>query len=774
MTTGLTTHQAQEVLQRTGFNEVADNPDSLIRRALKKLWAPVPWMLEATILFELWLGKYPEAAIITALILFNVAVAIAQEGRARTALAALKSQLALNAFVRRDGVWVTIPSREIVPGDLVKLSLGGVAPADLRLTAGEVLLDQSMLTGESVPVETGAGAIIYAGALVRRGEAEALVTATGVNTKFGRTAELIKMAHATSSQQKTVLHVVRNLAIFNGLIIVALSVYAWQLGLPLTAIEPIILTAILASIPVSLPATFTMAAALSAHVLARRGVLATRLSALDEAGTIDVLCSDKTGTLTSNELRVVLTRPFPGFDEIQLLDLAALASSDSGADPVDAAIHAFARAAGPADQFPGHISFQRISFQAFDPATKRAEAYITDEDGHTKRVMKGAFAVIANAAGINETQRCEAEHLEEQGHRVLAVAVETQGDIRIAGLIALSDPPREDAAALVHQLEENGVRVLMVTGDAPATAESVALKVGITGPVCLPDVPGSQRQPDECAVFAGVLPEDKFRLVHDLQSAGHTVGMCGDGANDAPALRQAHMGIAVSQATDVARAAAGLVLTEPGLGGIMAAIEEGRKSFRRVQTYTLNSIIKKIVTVLFIALGFVMTGHAILTTLLMIVLLVTGDFLSMAITTDRATPSSVPNVWRIGALTIAGTILGLAQLIFSIAILAVGHFWLRLTPDTLITLAFLTLVFTGQAMIYAVRTRRTLRETPPGAWLIAASVADVIIGIMVAMSGWITAPLSATVVFLLFVASFVFTFVLNGLRRIVFARINLT
>lgn len=765
MIAGLTAQQAQEALQQNGFNEIADSQDSLARRALKKLWTPIPWMLEATILFELWLGKYPEAIIIAALILFNAVVAIVQEGRARTALAALKSRLALNAFVHRDGIWITIPSREVVPGDLVKLSLGGVVPADVRLTAGEILLDQSMLTGESVPVETGAGAAAYAGALVRRGEAEALVTATGAHTKFGRTAELIKMAHTTGSQQKAVLHVVRNLAAFNGLIIVALSIYAWQLGLSLTAIEPIILTSILASIPVSLPATFTMAAALSAHVLARRGVLATRLSALDEAGTIDVLCSDKTGTLTRNELRVVLTQPFPGFNETQLLDLAALASSDGGADPVDTAIRAVAR---PMDQLP-----ERLSFQAFDPATKRAEAHLTDADGREKRVMKGAFAVIANAAGIDETSRCEAERLEAQGHRVLAVAVETQGDIRIAGLIALSDPPREDAAALIHQLEENGVRVLMVTGDAPATAESVALKVGITGPVCLPDMPNSQHRPDECAVFAGVLPEDKFKLVHDLQSTGHIVGMCGDGANDAPALRQAHMGIAVSQATDVAKAAAGLVLTEPGLGGVMAAIEEGRKSFRRVQTYTLNSIIKKIVTVLFIALGFVMTGHAILTTLLMIVLLVAGDFLSMAITTDRATPSPNPNIWRIGALTIAGTVLGLAQLAFSVAVLAIGDFWLHLAPDTLTTLAFLTLVFAGQATIYAVRARNTLWETPPGVWLIAASITDVMIGIVVAMSGWITPPLPITVIFSLLVASFVFAFVMNGLRRIVFARMSL-
>lgn len=756
--TGLTTPEAQERLRRCGLNEIAHEKAGLARRAIGKFWAPVPWLLEVAVLLELSLGKTLEAGIIALLVVFNAAIALVQEGRAQAALATLGKRLALSASVHRDGVWQRIPAKEIVPGDLIRLSLGAVVPADARLTAGEVLIDQSMLTGESAPAEAGLGASVCSGAMVRRGEAEAIVTATGTRTRFGRTAELVRTAHVAGTQQKAVLRVVRNLAVFNGLTIIAVSGWAWSLGLSLGDIEPLVLTSVLASIPVALPATFTMAAALAAHTLTRLGVLPTRLSALDEAGTMDVLCSDKTGTLTRNELRVAMTRPAPGFDEAGLLALAALASTETGSDPVDAAIRSAAR---PAAQ-PLH----RIAFKPFDPETKRAEARALDTDGHERRVMKGAFAAIAGAADAGAALHREARMLEARGHRVLAVALDTPLGARVAGLIALSDPPRTDAATLVGRLKESGVRVLMVTGDAPGTAQAVARAVGLTGRVCEAGAIGA-RIPGDCAGFAGVLPEDKFNLVRSLQKSGHTVGMCGDGVNDAPALRQAHMGIAVSSATDVAKAAAGLVLTEPGLGGVIAAIEEGRKAFRRVQIYALNSIIKKVVTVSFIAVGFAMTRHAILTPLLMIVLLVVGDLLAMAIATDRVTPSRTPNVWRVNALTRAGLAFGTAQLAFASAVLAVGIFSLHLPADAQPTLAFLTLVFGNQATIYVIRARRAPWKTRPGRWLVAASLADVAIGVAVAATGWLAMPLSWAVISGLLAASLALLFALEGLRRIV-------
>src|SRR5271156_3849229 len=365
---GLSSDEARGRLQKSGPNAVPDTSVHPLRRALDKFWAPVPWMLEAAIVLEIVLGKYVEAAIIAVLLAFNAALGFFQEGRAQATLAALKSRLALNASVRRDGAWKTVPAIELVVGDLVKLSLGAVVAADVRLTDGSVLLDQSMLTGESVPIEAGAGFETYAGALVRRGEAVAEVTATGARTKFGRTAELVRTAHVESSQQKAVLRVVRNLALVNGVIIALLVGYAYALRMPGSEIIPLVLTGILASIPVALPATFTLAAALGARALAKLGVLPTRLSAVDEAGTTDVLCADKTGTLTQNALTVTAVRPMPGFDEPHILALAGLASSDGGQDPVDSAIRA-AAAKKRASDLP-----KLIKFVPFDPGTKMPEA----------------------------------------------------------------------------------------------------------------------------------------------------------------------------------------------------------------------------------------------------------------------------------------------------------------------------------------------------------------------------------------------------------------
>src|SRR3984885_2460009 len=477
---GLTDEEAHRRLEKFGPSAMPDTSLHPLRMALEKFWAPVPWMLEAAIVLEVALGKYVEAAIIAGLLVLNAALGLFQESRAQATLAALKSRLALNASVRRDGAWKTVQAAELVPGDVVKLSLGAVVAADVKLTAGEVLLDQSMLTGESVPIEASAGVQTYAGALVRRGEAEAEVTATGARTKFGRTAELVRTAHAVSSQQTAVLRVVRNLAVFNGGVIVLLVAYAWYLKMPVGDIVPLVLTAILASIPVALPATFTLASALGARALGKLGVLPTRLSAVDEAASMIVLCADKTGTLTRNALTVTPVRPMAGFDEAHVLALAALASSDGGQDPVDGAIRS-AAASKPVSDAP-----TLTKFDAFDPAKKMSEATATDAGGTAQRIVKGAFTVVSALAEPSAIATAATKDLEDKGFRVLAVAVGGASALKLAGLIALSDPPRGDSAALVAELRGLGVRTVMVTGDAAATAAIVAKAVGLDGAVCSP------------------------------------------------------------------------------------------------------------------------------------------------------------------------------------------------------------------------------------------------------------------------------------------------
>jgi H+-transporting ATPase len=763
---GLTSDEARRRLEALGPNAIADVAQHPVRRAVGKLWAPVPWMLEAAILLQLFLGDYVEAGVVAFLLVANAAIGFFQESRAQATLDALKSRLALAAAVRRDGIWTTVAAATLVAGDLVKLSLGCVVAADVRLLDGSILVDQSMLTGESLPVEAGAGAETYAGALIRRGEAVGEVIATGIRTKFGRTAELVRSASVESSEQKAILRVVRNLALFNGAVTVLLTIYALWLPMPRGDIVPLILVAVLSSIPVALPSMFTLAAAVGARALARQGVLPTSLSAVDEAGGIDILCSDKTGTLTRNELAVMSVHAMPGFDEAHVLALAALASSDGGQDPVDAAIRAAAARRPVADEL------ELVHFLAFDPSVKRSEATARQADGAVTRVVKGAFAVVEGLSQPSPTCSAIVNELQAKGYRVLAVASGPPAKLQMAGLIALSDPPREDSAALIAELTSLGVRTIMVTGDAEVTAQVVAGVIGISGPVWATTPLPEDLAADRFSIFASVLPEDKYRLVKALQSRGHIVGMCGDGANDAPALRQAQMGIAVSTATDVAKSAAGLVLTEPGLGGIVASVKEGRTTFQRILTYTLRSIVHKVVQVLFLASGLVMTGQAILTPMLMVLMMVTGDFLSMSSATDNVRPSPAPSVWRIGSLTAAGVIMGAFDLLFCVACFSTGRFWLDLDTGTLQTLTVVTLVFSGQAVFYVARERQHLWSSRPGQWLVISSVVDLTLISLLAINGVLMKPLAIAVVAGLLAAASLFAVLLDFVKVFLFHRLK--
>jgi H+-transporting ATPase len=746
---------------------VPDTSAHPLCNAFAKFWAPVPWLLEASIVLELVLHKYYEAAVIAALLVFNAVLAYFQESRAQATLTALKSRLALNASVQRDGAWKTIPAVELVCGDRVKLSLGGVVVADVHLTGGSVQLDQSMLTGESLPIEAGPGVDTYAGALVKRGEATAVVTATGARTKFGRTAELVRTAHVVSTQQTAVLKIVRNLAIFNGVVILAMGAYAYTHAMPWSEIVPLLLTSVLAAIPVALPATFTLAAAIGARALAKLGVLPTRLSAVDEAASIDVLCSDKTGTLTLNALSVTGVRPLPGFDEAQVLGLAALASSEGGQDSVDKAIRN-AASLKPSTEMP-----KLVKFVPFDPAKKTSEATATDAKGGEERIIKGAFTAVVTLAAASPSAAGIVNELEKQGFRVLAVAAGPPDSVQMIGMIALSDPPRSDSSSLISELHALGLATVMVTGDAPATAAIVARDVGLTGPVCPPGKLPEGVKPEDFSVFASILPEGKYDLVKAFQKIGHSVGMCGDGANDAPALRQAQIGIAVSTATDVAKSAAGVVLTEAGLGGIVAAIKEGRIAFQRILTYTLNSVMKKILQVLLLAVGLVMTGHAVLTPMLMVLLMITGDFLAMSLTTDSVRPSMTPNSWQIGRITIAGVILGGCFLAFSTAILAIGKFEFHLGIEALRSLTVVGIVFGSQVTTYVIRGRQHLWGSRPSNWLIFSSVADVLIIPALAVYGIAMAPLPLVVVACVFAAAIAFGLVLDVVKIPLFARLRI-
>ncbi len=765
---GLTSAEAQRRLAADGPNLVAEERPRFIVELLAKFWAPVPWMLEATVALELVLGKNFEAAVIAALLVFNIALSFLHENRARNAVALLRSKLEVRARAMRDGIWSLIRAEELVAGDFVHLRMGDVVPADIRLSDGTLLLDQSALTGESLPVEVGRDQTAYAGASVKRGEASGEVTATGRRTYFGRTAELLRAAKTASHLQNIIFSIVKYLVAMDAALVAVLLIYAGVIRMPLAEVLPFALILMVASVPVALPATFTLATGLGALELAGRGVLVTGLSAIEEAAAMQVLCSDKTGTITQNRLTLSEVYACAPFSERDLLRLAAYASDEATQDPIDIAILSRVK-----DERIVPVPARRLTLLPFDPAAKLAEATY-EEDGRRYHAVKGApQAVFARAAAAPGLDR-EVERLASQGARVLAVASGPAGSLRVAGLLAMQDPPRPDSKSVIQGLKDLGIRVLMITGDGIATARSVAAQVGIEGKSCaLADLRLQNfAAARECDVFAGVFPEDKFRLVQALQRGGHIVGMTGDGVNDAPALKQAEVGIAVSNATDVAKASASLVLTNPGLKDVLAAVETSRRIYQRMLTYTLNKIIKTVEIALFLSLGVILARAFIITPLLIVLLLFTNDFVTMSIATDRVSFSRRPDSWQIRTLMEAGFALGSMILILSFGLFFYGRAYLGLSLPQLQTLVFITLVFTGQGTVYLVRERRHFWSSAPSAWMLVSSFADIVIVAMLAARGILMAPLAPAVVMLVLGACVVYLTMVDFIKIAILRRFN--
>lgn len=766
---GLSASQVQDRLAQYGPNAVPEERPHPFRLLLMKFWSPVPWMLEVTLVIELALGKFTQGIIIAVLLVLNALLSFIQEGRASNALSLLRQRLAIQVRVLRDGQWQLTLAENLVPGDVIRVRVGDFVPADLLLHDGNILADQSSLTGESTPKEVEAGQKAFAGSVVRRGEATGEVTATGRNTFFGKTASLIKTAIAPSHLESLIFTIVRYLVIIDVFLVAAILVYALVGGIPFFEIIPFALILLVASVPVALPATSTLASALGSLELAKRGVLVTRLSAVEEAAAMDVLCCDKTGTITNNQLAVATLQAYSPRTGDDQLRLAALACEESTQDPIDLAILSAAKQRDLLVHSP-----ERLHFLPFDPSTKRSEAVLS-QDGQTLHVIKGAPSVVA-ALTIGETIGTgDVDKLASQGCRVLAVASGPEGNLHLAGLVALKDQPREDSQVVLQNLDSLGVRVVMVTGDSPATAQAIASQVGITGGTCPPD---GLRKEDitqqlACSVFAGVFPEDKYRLVQAFQKAGHIVGMTGDGVNDAPALKQAEVGIAVANAADVAKAAAALVLTKPGLSDVLAAVETGRRIHQRMLTYTLNKIIKTFQIALLLSLGLVLTGVFLTTPRLVLLLLFANDFVTMSLSSDRVSFSRTPDRWRIWQLMSSALVIAFAWLLLTFAVFFIGRDAFHLDLPHLQTLVFTALVFTGQATVYLVRERSHFWNSLPGHWLLLTSAAAVVVVSLFAAFGILMAPISPKLIFGLFVIVLICAVPLDFLKIWVFRCVDL-
>ncbi|WP_298289288.1 plasma-membrane proton-efflux P-type ATPase [Thiomonas sp.] len=760
--TGLSAAEAAARLARFGANAIAERSVPAWRQFAARFWAPVPWMLEAVIVLQLLLGRGMEALIIAALLVFNAVVAFVQEQRAKDALALLRRQLRVNARVRRDGLWQQVAAEAVVPGDIIHIRAGDIVPADLQLLDGAVSLDQSALTGESLPVDAGPGKPAYTGTIVRQGEATGSVTATGAHTYFGHTAELVRTSSAPSHMQRTIFAIVKRLVVFDAVLVALVVAFALWHHLPLLDTAVFALMLLVASVPVALPATYTLATAVSGQRLAHQGVLVTRLPAVEEAAAMDTLVSDKTGTLTQNRLRYAGAVPLAaGADENAVLRAAALASDDATQDPLDLAILAPARERKLLDAAP-----PRTAFAPFDPSTRRSEGTYT-VDGQPWRAVKGAANVIGPLCHLDAAQQAALDAAEQKlavsGARVLAVAAGHGEALQLLGVVGLADPPRPDAADLIAQIKQLGVRVCMATGDAEDTARAIGAQLGLGSRVCHIQ-PGAPLDPAQCDLYARVLPQDKHHIVAALQQAGHVTGMTGDGVNDAPALRQAEMGIAVASATDVAKAAAGVVLTDPGLGGVLTVVRAGRQVHRRMLTYTLNKVLRTLEIVIFLAAGLLLTGHFIISPLLIVLMLFANDFATMSIATDHVRPAARPQRWQIDRLMGASAVLAGLSLLFAAGV----YVWAQaqgLSLAQLQTVVFLILVFGNQAGLYLLRTDGPLWTLAPSRWMAAASVGDVIVVCALAGAGVLMAALPWGVIGAILLATVVFTLLLDVLVK---------
>ena len=747
--TGLTESEAQRRIAEYGENILSEEHVGLARRLLGFLWGPIPWMIEIAALLSAVLGHWADLVVIVLMLLINAAVGFWQEYTADTAIEALKQRLALSARVKRDGIWRDIPARRLVPGDLVAIRLGNIVPADVTLIAGDYLsVDQSALTGESLPVEKKRGDSAYSGSIARQGEMSAVVTATGMRTYFGRTAQLVEQAGAVSHFQRAVLRIGNFLILTSAaLVIVIVIAGLFQHNALLEMVQFALILAV-ASIPVALPAVLSVTLAVGAERLARLKAIVSRLVAIEELAGMDTLCSDKTGTLTRNELTLGSVVAAPGFSVAQLLEAATLASQREAPDAIDAAI----LAAGPAAQMLS--GYHLRSFRPFDPVAKRTEAQF-EHDGRTVKVAKGAPQVIVELSAPEPGQRAailaEVDQAAAKGYRTLAVARDEGGGWRFLGLLPLFDPPREDSAATIRATRAMGIDIKMVTGDHEAIARQIAGELDLGRNIVVADALFGEHAPAQALDqvlsadgFARVFPEHKFQIVKALQARGRIVGMTGDGVNDAPALKQADIGIAVSGATDAARAAAALILTAPGLSVITTAIEEARRIFARMTSYGTYRIAETIRLILFMTASILIYNFYPVTTIMVVLLALLNDIPIMMIAYDHAPVARGPVRWDMPrVLTVAGA-LGLYGVFESFVLYWIARDLLHLAGPLLQAVIFLKLLVSGHMTIYLTRNRGWAWQRPWPSWKLVvpceltqlAGTLIVVYGVAMTPIGW--------------------------------------
>lgn len=769
--TGLKSAEVEAKLRQYGFNEVPEKKLIPIITFANKFWGLTAWMLEIIIVLLWFLQRYADLYIVTGLLVFNAVLGFVEEQRASSAVDALKERLRVNARVLRDGAWKIVPARELVPDDVVRIRPGDFVPADVKIQA-PVAVDQSALTGESLVVEKKPNDVLYSGSIVKRGESNGVVVSTGVKTYFGRTVQLVQLARPKLHIEEVVSNVVRWLLGIVAALIAVTFVISMFRSFDLPNVLPTVLVLLLSAIPVALPAMFTTSLAIGSRELSKKGVLVTRLSAVEDAATMNVLCADKTGTITMNKLLIAHVTPLNGFTQNEVILYGALASQEANQDPIDLAFIDSAKRENLLSD-----KFVQKSFVPFDPERRRTEATIkkgTDEF----KVMKGAVRAIAVASGLEENNIRELEARSEEfaaeGYRILAVAkTDVYGQPQLVGLSTLHDMPRPDSKQLIQELKELGISVKMLTGDALPTAKEIAGEVGLSENVisasALKDL--MKADPIEATEvaeksdgFAEVYPEDKYTIVKSLQAEKRIVGMTGDGVNDAPALRQAEVGIAVSNATDVAKGAASVVLMNEGLTSIVDLVKNGRVIYERITAWILSKVVRTLQIATFVVLSFLLTGTYVVSAFAIILYFFLTDFVKIAMSTDNLCWSKKPDTWNITGAVKTSLVLGFLLIAesFGLLYIALNFFRIPLNDPALYTFTFEVLFYSAMFLIFNVRERHHWWFSKPS-WtlLIAATVSIVVATAIVTVGIPGLTPLPLTQTLFVIMLSAVFSLVLN-------------
>ena len=751
---GLSSSEAEKRFEQYGPNEIQEKKVNPLKKFLSYFWGPIPWMIEAAVIMSAVIQRWPDFAIILTLLIVNAVVGFWQEHKAGNAIEMLKQRLAIKARVLRDGKWKEITAGKLVPGDVVRLRLGEIVPADVKLIDGDYLLaDESALTGESLPVEKHLSDVGYASSIIRQGEMNALVVNTGIRTFFGKTTKLVEQAKTTSHFQKAISKIGDYLIFLAiGLVIVIFLVSIFR-GQNILEIVQFALILTVASIPAALPAVLSVTMAIGAIALAKKEAIVSKLVAIEEMASMDILCSDKTGTITKNELTMGGTKPYGVFSENDVLLVSALASREEDKDPIDKAI--FAKAKNIPSITSEIDQIKVTKFKPFDPVVKRTEATAQGEDGIQFMVTKGApqaiLALIEDKKSIDERLTGDVNEFAKKGYRALGVArTDSKNKWQFIGLIALFDPPRNDSAETIKTAQSMGVNVKMVTGDHIAIAKEISNQVNLGTNIILPDVfMGSSHEKDAQDIvekaegFAEVFPEHKYHIVELLQNKGHIVGMTGDGVNDAPALKKANAGIAVEGATDAAKSAADIVLTKPGLSVIIDSIKESRKIFQRMTNYGTYRIAETIRVLLFMTASIVVFQFYPVTALMLVLLALLNDLPIMTIAYDHVKYSGKPEKWDMRTLLGIATFLGIIGVFSSFGIFYIGFIVLKLDPLVLQSFIYLKLSVAGHLTIFVARTKGHFWSVKPAkplllAVIVTQMVATIITvyGILLPAMGW--------------------------------------